>query len=532
MELLYSIKREINGQINYSINSFTDRVKVIMFSAFIWGIFAHGFMLFNKFSFHDDIVLLTGMRTEGLISQGRWGMAFFVWILNKAFIFDYSLPAFKGLSAIFLMGVFWIALSNWLELKNRLGLILISGIMIVCSTMASSFGYMFSSPFLAMQLIFSLVSCNIICKAKTILELGIGICICTFTIGIYQIGFVYILSLFILFMIHQTLNERYSDKEFFLSGLRYLIISIISLVLYLAVNQIVLWLFNIKMTEYYGLNRMGIVSAGEYLKRAVKAYITFFLPNRFTYGNAYPRLAEILYWMIIFVLFIYSFCCMLHWIKVKKTNIMMQFTVLMFLFPVTTELLVVLSPAVYVHSMFTQNFVYVLLFLIIEKNFEFRFQGMSRLKMVIAYSCFGVFLLLNIIFCQFDNACYLKANMLQEHAISYFNNLITRIQMVEGYTEETPIYFSGGDHKKEIDSVRSEFDVIEINPYDASSLSNNYVWYTFMENWCNFKQPVINNPYEYFSKEELDGMPIYPDDGGVKMINGIIVVRFSEEIVE
>ena len=28
--------------------------KLILYSTFLWGIFAHGMMIFNKFSYHDD----------------------------------------------------------------------------------------------------------------------------------------------------------------------------------------------------------------------------------------------------------------------------------------------------------------------------------------------------------------------------------------------------------------------------------------------------------------------------------------------
>lgn len=41
-----------------------------------------------------------------------------------------------------------------------------------------------------------------------------------------------------------------------------------------------------------------------------------------------------------------------------------------------------------------------------------------------------------------------------------------------------------------------------------------------------------NGKMAYFSKEELDDMAIYPDDGGVKLINGIIVVKFDKETAE
>ena len=517
------IKREIRNQVNYNIYSFSERIKVIMISMFIWGVFAHGFMLFNKFSYHDDAVLLFGMEPSGLVSQGRWGMALFSWLLNKAFVFDYSLPAFKGFIAIFLMGVFWIALSGWLELNNRLGLILVGAVMVVCSTMASCFGYMFSAPFLPLQFIISLICCYIICETKGMIGFCIGIGVGTFMIGMYQAGFVYILTLFVLIMINKVLNGEFSNKDFILSAMKYIAVSILCLIFYLLITKISLEIFDIQMTDYYGLNSMGMVSISEYLKRMVKGYITFFVPNLFTHGNAYPKLAENLYALIIVLLIVNVFCSIRCFITENKRNNMIQFILLLIVFPIVVELLIVLSPAVYVHSMFTQNFVYILLFILVEKNSLFPLKKATF---------FAIIFLINISFCQYDNGCYLKAAMLQEHAIGYCNNLITRIQMVEGYTEKTPVYFAAERLKKEIDSLPEEFDAIEVNPYSATSLANNYVWIIFMRNWCNFKQPVVTNPSMYFNEKDLDEMPVYPDDGGVQMINGVIVVKFNEKMEE
>ena len=43
--------------------------KLILYSTFLWGIFAHGMMIFNKFSYHDD----AGLFEYGLTySLGRW----------------------------------------------------------------------------------------------------------------------------------------------------------------------------------------------------------------------------------------------------------------------------------------------------------------------------------------------------------------------------------------------------------------------------------------------------------------------------
>lgn len=49
--------------------------KLILYSTFLWGIFAHGMMIFNKFSYHDD----AGLFEYGLTySLGRWMLGLIV----------------------------------------------------------------------------------------------------------------------------------------------------------------------------------------------------------------------------------------------------------------------------------------------------------------------------------------------------------------------------------------------------------------------------------------------------------------------
>lgn len=50
-----------------------ERIKIIWLSTFLWGILAHGYMLFNKISYHDDIAMFFGASgIKSLTNQGRW----------------------------------------------------------------------------------------------------------------------------------------------------------------------------------------------------------------------------------------------------------------------------------------------------------------------------------------------------------------------------------------------------------------------------------------------------------------------------
>ncbi len=54
---------------------------------------------------------------------------------------------------------------------------------------------------------------------------------------------------------------------------------------------------------------------------------------------------------------------------------------------------------------------------------------------------------------------------------------------------------------------------------------NNYAWLDFMQNWCGYKPNVVDAA-EAGNASEIESMPNYPKDGSIKVINGVVVVKF------
>ena len=65
-------KRNKTAFFDSQVDSALERAKLILCFVMIWGMLAHGFMLFNKFSFHDDPTMLFGSGFLGFLNLGRW----------------------------------------------------------------------------------------------------------------------------------------------------------------------------------------------------------------------------------------------------------------------------------------------------------------------------------------------------------------------------------------------------------------------------------------------------------------------------
>lgn len=128
---------------------------------------------------------------------------------------------------------------------------------------------------------------------------------------------------------------------------------------------------------------------------------------------------------------------------------------------------------------------------------------------------------------RFANVCYAKEEVLQSQTISYYTTLISRIESIEGYSDDLPVIYIN-EFKKSDNNFKGvrNFDTINMDLYGATDLINNYVWRGTMSLWCGFS-PTIGN-IEDVDEELIKDMPCYPKDGSIKIINGNIVVKFAD----
>ena len=85
-----------------------------------------------------------------------------------------------------------------------------------------------------------------------------------------------------------------------------------------------------------------------------------------------------------------------------------------------------------------------------------------------------------------------------------------------------------GFHNKDTDASLPDSpfpEDLSVIPYkDAWGIINGFAARSFIENWTGFA-PEIN--YAFASHPEVKEMPCYPDQGSIKVIDDVLVVKFS-----
>ena len=127
------------------------------------------------------------------------------------------------------------------------------------------------------------------------------------------------------------------------------------------------------------------------------------------------------------------------------------------------------------------------------------------------------------------NVCYLKADLMQAEAINYYNRLIERIRTTEGYTPEVPVAYINDRSKNDDDfSGNRLFDPIYLPPYQGNSIINDFSWEKTMNMWCAFSRVEPGEEELQALSGQIEQMPVYPSEGSVQMLDGIIVVKFAQ----
>lgn len=520
-------KNDMERIIWSKVKKLDKRIWVVLFSSVIWGIFAHGMALFNKYSVFDDSKLLFDIGAT--VKSGRWGLE----ILGKLYkIFFgggyYSIPLFNGFISIMCIAVSAYLIINLLNIKQMRLCISITGILITFPVITGIFGYMFTAPYYMISLLFAVAGVWIVNKKISVLYFLVGVLLMSFSIGIYQAFIPVMISLALLCFISKLTAET-SDKikVLIISGLYLTLAVIVGVLLYFLINRCFLVYYGLSLIDYRGINNMGKESLTVYLSRVPTAYYCFCCTENINgYTSMFPFRLRHFYILILLFTAILSLYVI---IKTFRKNIVQGILLILsiLMLPLAFNFIFVMCEykEVYTLMLYGQSMIFVyLVFLINISNFH-------KLNLSRAVYSLGTALLLfiSLSYCRYANINYLNAEYLQQRMISYFTVLITQIKSVEGYQDEMPVCYINPSSKEDLLLKElSGFKLFKAAPYfSIKGIIGKYSgWIPFMNNWCAFS-PELASEEDFADLQEVIDMPYYPDDGSIKIINDTVVVKFG-----
>ncbi len=506
------------------------RLSLIMLSSFIWGVIAHGMMLFNKYSYHDDAIWVDGFNDIDTYGLGRWGRAVMGLFTSRLFGGKHSsLPVFFGFITIACIALMIWLVCRRLRIDNTVMIIALTGVAVSFPAVTGMFGFMFVAPYFYFGSFLGVLGAYIYYsdrKKSTFLACTV---LMAFSTALYQANIPIDLMVLLLFMLDEVYTSDMKWKDYCILALKNILICICFMAEYVLSNSLALKIKGMGLSDYKDVSTFGLTTPVDYIMRVITAYKRFIRPvdyvgrqgvsaNMFPWSLKYYHICLIIVSLVMIAIFAR---------KLGSFRRMAEAGILIAISPLFAYLIYVMVSEDEIHGLMTYGevFMFFIPLYVISRLHEDGYGG--RLMNVTAWISVALMFLIGVVSARYANVCYLKAEVMQAEAVSYYDVLIARIQETPGYTIDTPVLY-WQDRSKNDEDFNGEklFDPIYLPPYHRNSIINDYAWEETMALWCGFS-PVKAEPGDV-SVEVIEAMPVYPDDGSVQMVDNTLVVKFAD----
>ena len=497
-------------------------VPFAMAAAVIWGILAHGTVLFHKISIGDDSMFLhrVGVTTH----SGRWFLEALGSLVRHLFgSVNLSAPLWSGFITIALIGLSACVVISLLGLKSKVSWIITAGLMTVFPMVASLLMYLFTAPYYACALLLTVSGTALLCRERRVLCFFGGVALLVLGMGIYQAYIPFALSLCLIFFVKTVLETKnWSWYHLLGSVLWYCAAFLLTVACYLMLTNLIVRLSGITLLDYKGISDMGQNGIADYLRRLPLSYKGFFQPSAMrSSANMFQQRLKYLYYLTLVGAAFYTAVGAAAIPKGKDRAVRLLSVLLaMAVFPLAANFIVVMADMENISSLMAYAAMSPMLLLCCLIDC-LPLDG-KRVKAAVPVRKAAVVLLM--VFClfyvRFDNAYYLKIEFYQQRVISHTSAIVGRIQSLDGYDPSMPVTYLWDSNDPNWRSLW-EFDDIDLVPglYTSAELEST------MRLWCGF-EPVFVEPEPFADLPQVRDMPSYPADGSVQIVNGTVVIKF------
>lgn len=486
----------------------------------IFGLFAHGTGLLNKLSHQDDAANLFGFGAT--ITSGRWMLHVLSWVEGLLFrTGSASVPLYNGIVSILCVAAVCALLVDLLKIRNPVYCALLGCLLAAFPAMAVLFSYMFTSHPYMIGLLMMGLAAYLICRATPWWAKILAVVLGGASIGVYQAFLPVLLSVILIYDFMALGTDEKNGDLFKRVGIQILCVAGIMAV-YFAGNRFFLWKFNLQLSTYQGIDRMGRMSLSVFLERCARAYALFFHPAGNVDADMYPGTLHAVYSFVMAASLLLALRRIIRTGRESRLKAVLQL-ILLALFPLGSNFIYVMSEEVHGLMVFGGIMPFVLLIAMLDELESASFRGKQAMSLAASL----VLAVTGVMFARFDNQCYLKDTLQQSQAMSYYTTVITRIKSTPGYTPETKISFVN-DWTNLDPTIYNlpEMDFIHLNLYSHNTTRYIHLYKEFfMRVWCGFEGNW------YFGEDpmgwpEVQAMPSYPADGSVQMVRDVLIVKF------
>lgn len=516
------MKFDIFAQIHKKI---PRHIKICFTSGMLIGLLTHFYMLAHKLTNWDDINSLSLFGSGDYL--GRWFLKYIHGLGSR-----HSIPAVHGVLLILMLACSACVVMEIMQLKSVTAAVLVPAVMVTFPSVCSIMTFMFMAHTTGIAIFMACVSVWLVRKGRWCVFPGTVLAICV--LGTYQPLICVVITLMLMGMMSDIIHGK-SFQEVFRMGITCVIVLGAGVLIYMRLCHIVNP--NLENETYGGVADMGNIPLAEMprlIGRCYKRFLEYFLWKPFAFVTKTARTVNIITCMLAFVLF--GVTVFNRKIYKEAWSLLLLVIVCMFV-PLASAFIYFMAPEVDYSMMmlYAYAFVYVIVLALLEYCMED--WGKSGKQRIYAYVLTLLAVCAVSVSCYTDyllaNKAYLRTDIAMQRVQSYFNRVLVMAQSQEGFMAGDEIAILGEFYYKDNpSSVELDlFDSEDLRQLSGLALENGLITsgvrYHFIRTFLGEETAKLSweEGEEIMGTPEFREMPVFPQNGCVRKINGVWVVK-------
>lgn len=510
------------GSVCARIKKHISRRGVLLFAMSYFIIVAvHLFAFTNKLINHDDLSELLGGGS--LLASGRWLLNPVIKLTGRV-----SMPTVYGLAGSAFLALTVLTVVYVLRVRRTVTAAAVALCMAAHPTIVCTWAYMFTAPAYFFAMFLAVLGVMLI-RRRGWIFFAAGAVLVGMSMGCYQAYLALAASLAVAALIVDICDGVHEGKwkPLLRACLRSLLGLLAGLAVYLVVLKICLWVTGTELLSYAGIDGMTDVSLAVLAKRFLTAaahFAAFPLSPVFkSISGAFPALLYV--GAGLSLLSVLALAIKRRLWRTPVTLVLLL--TLVAVMPFALELVYIMADSSSVHWLMLYATVILWIFpAIAAERVDLPKKGeLKRLiAAVAAVSLLAVTALTGYESTLITNKVYLEMELTRQSANNFLTRLITRVEDHEGYTQGAKValigsaYMNAGIPDEQLTGVFTGGDLLNI--YSRG-------WLLLYYHGTSFGWVSPGEIEALKATEEFAGMPVYPAEGSIQTIDGIITVKLS-----
>lgn len=474
-----------------------------------------------------------------------------------------TVPFFAYFLCIIMISVISVLIIKIFEIENYIIIVLISLICVTSPSLIQIWSFDYTSITMTLSLVVAISADYYIIKyievrdtklvRAKILKILFASALLSVSLGLYQIGLPTFFTILVMNLIINFLFKNWEMKRIIKTLLLYLVVSICGLIIYIYSNKLfsVLYYGQVFNSGYYGMGSNIIPEFGindiinNFIRRLALVPIMPFIDYA---GISTTLLSKI----VLIVIYLFSFSVIYYNFKklINHKRIIFLFLLFCLLISVNFQRIMV-NRGISTRLTYSLIFIFIFILILVDKNIllnkKFIDYYKAYIKKIIITSY--IIFIINLVFIA--HASYYTAHMENIATKNYCDRIINKIINLDDFSDELPVVFIGTDlldkHFWRNDYENSNnmanqylYDISLKEEHRLSSFRTFSNWtYTTSDyviiddvNELPSDKNVFYKIHDYLNPtysndERIINMPNYPNDGSIKIIDGVIIVKLS-----